>query len=350
MTNYNEGGVTYVTYGQNTAHGIGGYMPEPAVMARLDLASALFADAENQTNHEWISHYLGVLHHLDGVLMAVETIVEQIDYLKNNLLSPEPCLLFPKTIVKREGHTEPFHQPPALIGISTKRLEIEVETLLLKAAGTLERIAQLIDFQCALGGVYYFRGILGRLATRPDSPQCAAIVGLIAETSPIFTKTILPDPETKDCLRHAIAHRASSPELMDKGFSINWLEDGSLLAFDAELDGLPLLASVRELARTMPYFTLQCIKTLLELAPEHSRARAWSNGNDFTQVFFRPTWSNPFLHYSSLISPDNQGPLVSLLRCLPGGIQTHQRHLIPEVLGMAVRPTMRDQTSTTHGI
>jgi hypothetical protein len=274
--------------------------------------------------------------------MAVESIVEQVDYLRNNLLSPEPCLLFPRIIVKREGHVESNCHPPALIGISTKRLEIEVETLLLKAAGILERIAQLIDFQLDLGGVWLFRKVVERLKTRPDDPQCKSIIILIAETSPSFTKTILVDPATKDCLRNAIAHRSSSPELMDKGFSINWLEDGSLLAFDAELDDLPLLGSVRELARAMPYFTLQCIKTLLELAPEESHAKAWSMKNTFTQEFFEPTWSNPFLYYSSLISPDEKGPLVSLLRWLPGGIQTHQRHLLPEVLGMAVKPTKVD--------
>jgi hypothetical protein len=338
MTNYNEGGVAYVTYGQNTAHGIGGYMPEPAVAARLNLTAALLADAADPATHDWISHYLGTLHHLDGVLLAVETIAEQVDYLRNHLLSPEPCLLFPKIIVKREGHIGSCHQPPALIGISTKRLEIEVETLLLKATGTLERIAQLIDFQFRLGGVRYFKDIVNRLRTRPENPQCKLIIDLIAETNPTFIKTILADPETRDCLRNAIAHRASSPELMDKGFSINWLEGGSLLAFDAELDGLPLLASVRELAKAMPYFTLQCIKTLLELAPEQSHAKAWSKGNAFTQAFFEPTWSNPFLHYSSLISPDDTGPLVSLLRWLPGGIQTHQRHLVPEVFSMATKP------------
>lgn len=342
MTNYNEGGVTYVTYGQNVAHGIGGYMPGPAVATRLNLTTALRADAKNPAAHKWISHYLGALHHLDGVLLAVESIVEQIEYLRNNLLSPDPCLLFPKIIVKREGHVEPWHHPPALIGFSTKRLEIEVETLLLKSTATLERIAQLIDFQCELGGVWLFSKIVERLKTRPDNPQCKSLIELIAEVTPTFTKTILPIPGTNHCLRHAIAHRASSPELMDKGFSINWLENGSLLAFDAELDDLPLLASVRDLARAMPYFTLQSIKTLLELAPEHSHAKAWSRENAFTKDFFEPTWSNPFLHYSSLISPEEKGPLVSLLRWLPGGIQTHQRHLVSDVFGMAVKPTKAD--------
>lgn len=338
MTDYNEGGVTYITYGQNSAQGIGGYMPEAAVIEKLNLAAALVADAANQDNHDWISQYLGTLHHLDGVLMAVESIVELIDYLRHNLLSPEPCLVFPKMIVKREGHVESIHHPPALIGISTKKLEIEVETLLLKSSGTLERIAQLVDFQCKLGGVWLFKGIVERLNSRLDNPQCKSILDLITEVSPTFTKTILADPATKYCLRNAIAHRASSPELMDKGFSINWLEDGSLLAFDAELDDIPLIASVRELACVMPYFTLQCLKILLELAPEQSRSKAWSSANTFTKGFFEPTWSNPFLHYSSLISSEDEGPKVSLLRWLPGGIQTHQRHLVPEVLGMAVKP------------
>ncbi|MFY9136416.1 hypothetical protein [Zwartia sp.] len=336
MANYNKDGVAYTAYRQDMAHGISGYMPENAILARLNLTKALLADAVDQENHYWIQHYLGALHHLDGVLLAVESIVDQLNYLQNNLLSPSPCPLFPKIIVKQEGHSEPMHHPPALIGISSQRLEIEVETLLLKATGTLERIAQLVNFQCQLGGVRYFKGVAELLKSHEDRSPHKSILELIEEVIPIFSRTIISDSITKDCLRNAIAHRASSPELMDKGFCVNWLEDGSLLAFDAELNNLPLVASVRELARAMPYFTLQCIKSLLELAPEKSHAKAWARESTFNQQFFEPTWLNPFLHYSFLISPENKGPLVSLLRWLPGGFQTHQQHLLPEIFEMAV--------------
>ena len=338
MANYNKDGVAFIAYRQDMAHGISGYMPENAILARLNLTKALHADAVDQENHYWIQHYLGALHHLDGFLLVVESIVNQLNYLQNNLLSPSPCPLFPKIIVKEEGHTEPMHHPPALIGISSQRLEVEVETLLLKATGTLERVAQLVNFQCDLGGVRSFSRMLDRLKMNLDKPLHKTIMGLITEVNPIFSKTILADQKTKDCLRNAIAHRASSHELMDKGFSINWLEDGTLLAFDAELNNLPLVASVRDLARAVPYFTLQCIKSLLELAPEKSHAKAWARESTFNQQFFEPTWLNPFLHYSLLISSENKGPLVSLLRWLPGGFQTYQQHLIPEIFEMAVRP------------
>jgi hypothetical protein len=339
MTNYNEGGVQYDYYVQNSAQAIGGYMPEPAVTALLNLTIALQKDASDQANHTWISEYLGTVHHLEGFLSSVESIVDQLAYLRGNLLSPEPSLQFPKLFVKKRGHQEPYNHPPALIGISTKKLEIEVETLLLKGAGTLERVAQLVNSQLGLGGVRYFKGIGKLLEARAQVPQCRALLNVIAETTPTFNKTILSDASTKDCLRNAIAHRASSPELMEKGFSVNWLPDGSLLAFDAELDGIPLLASVRDLAISMPYLTLQCIKTLLESAPATSHSKAWSNGHVFSMQIFDPPWTNPFLFYSSWIDANEQGPLVSLVRWSPGGFMPHQKHLRPDVLNMAVTPT-----------
>lgn len=338
MTDYNELGVEYTVYKQQAACRVGGYMPEGALTALQGVVAALHADAAEQAYHPWIRQYLGALHHLDGFLLAIETIVDHIDYLRQNLLSPEPCLLFPKTIVKREGQGGPL-QPPALIGISTQRLEFEVETLLLKTAAILERIAKLIDFQCGLGGVWLFKGLKEKLEARPDDQQCTAILNLITDVTPVFTKTILADPDTKGCLRNAIAHEASSPELMDKGFTINWLADGSVLAFDAELDGIPLIATVREIARTTPFFVLQCIKILLERAPEGSNSKTWSSVPDFSQELFEPTWKNPFLHFSSLIDPEELGPRVSLFRLLPGGFVPHQRHLLPAVLEMVSQPT-----------
>lgn len=339
MTNYNEAGVNYVSYGQSVAHSIGGYMPEQAVLAKFTLVAALHRDAAHQGNHDWIRNYLGVLHHLDSVLLAVETIVDHLDYLRNNLLSPEPCLLFPKTTIKREGHKESFHNPPALIGISTKYLEIEIETLLLKSAGAMERIAQLVDSKCGLGGVWVFKKLAAKLQTRQNDPVCKTLLELITEVTPALAKTVIADVGANECLRNAIAHRASSPELMEKGITINWLEDGALLPFDAEIEGTPLIATVHNLSKVIPYFVLKCVQTLLRFSPHQSNARDWAISQNFDQSNFEPTWKNPFLHFSALIDPSNTGPIVSLFRWAPGGFLPHQRHLVPAVLGMAVTPT-----------
>lgn len=336
--NYNEGGVSYITYRQDIGQGIGGYMPQSCVNAFLGLVAALNADAVNQQNHSWIGEYLGALHHLEGFLLAVESIVERLDYLQKNLLSPEPCIPFPKVIVKREGHQEPLHNPPALIGVSSKRLEIEAETLLLKAFSAVERVGQLIDSQCQLGGTYHFHRIPERLRERQNDARCVALLGLIALVTPVFTKTILSAPGTNQSLRNAIAHRASSPELMDKAFSVQWQKNGSVLAFDAEYGEFPLVGTVRELAKAMPFFVLQAIKVMLANAPQDSRARAWSESQALNIDGFEPTWRNPFLHYSAWKDPDGKGPVVSVLRWMPGGFQTHQTSLKAEVLGLAVQP------------
>lgn len=336
--NYNEEGERYITYRQDIVQGIGGYMPQPSVNALLGLVAAMNADAVDQQNHPWIGEFLGTLHHLEGLLLTVESIVEQLDYLQKHLLSPEPCIPFPKTIVKREGHQEPVHAPPALIGVSSKRLEIEAETFLLKAFSTVERVGQLIDAQCQLGGTYKFHGIPARLRERQDDARCAALLDLIALVTPVFSKTILAAPGTNQSLRNAIAHRASSPELMDKAFSVQWLDNGAVLAFDAEYGDFPLIGTIRELAKAMPFFVLQAIKVMLMNAPQASQARAWSERHIFNHDGFEPTWRNPFLHYSAWKDPEGHGPMISVLRWMPGGFQTHQTHLKAEVLEQAVLP------------
>lgn len=338
MLNYNDKGASYTIYSQNVANGISGYMPEPAVMLMLSLKNALISDASKQENHEWVNHYLGSLHHLESVLKSIETIVESLDYLKSNLLSPTPCAMFPKIIIKKEGHLEPYFSPPALISISSGMLEIEIETFLLKATSALERISQLIAFQCNLGKARSYKDVINRLRQREENERCVLILELIAEVNPTFVKTVISHPSSNDCIRNAIAHRSSFPEMMNRGFNISWLNDGSLLAFDAEIENIPLIASVRELALAIPYFMLYCIKILLGLAPEKSHANAWSQANIFNISFFEPTWINPFLNYSSLISSTHDGPLVSTLRWTPGGMQIQQHHLLSEVWEMRVNP------------
>ncbi len=336
--NYSEKGVRYTTYQQDIKQGIGGYMPETGVNALLGLFAALNADAVDRQNHPWIGEYLGTPHHLEGILFTVESIVEQLNYLQKNLLSPEPCIPFPKTIVKREGHQESLHSPPALIGVSSKRLEIEAETYLHKAFSAVERVGQLIDSQCQLGGTYHFHRIPERLRERQGDVRCAELLELISQVTPVFTKTIHAASRTNHSLRNAIAHRASSPKLMDKAFSVQWLDNGEVMAFDAEYGEFPLVGTIRDLTKAIPFFVLQAIKVMLVNAPQGSQARAWSEGQTFNIDGFEPTWRNPFLHFSAGKDPEEKGPVISVLRWMPGGFQTHQTSLKVEVLKLAVQP------------
>lgn len=341
MTDYNELNVEYVTYAQNVGAMISGYMPMPVLEARFGLDQALQRVSQDPSMHDWAASYFGTLHHLDAFLLSIERIVEQIDFLRNNILNPAPCAEYPKVIVKRSPHTEPPTFPPALIGISSKRIEIEAETTLLRAASLLERLNKLIGSELDIGVPRDNFGTLeGRLAAATNDACANSLLLCLAQAKPLFLKTLLADPATNTTnLRNTIAHRASSAEIMDKGFSINWLADGSLLAFDAELGEYPLVGTVRALARVVPYYAMESLRLLLVRLPQEHFGRQWAEAVTFQMGDFEPTWANPFIHYSSLIDPSDSGPMVSVFKWRPGGFLPHQRHLMPEVMGLAVRPT-----------
>jgi len=341
VTNYNELNVEYMTYDQDVGVMIGGYMPIPVLEARLRLEQTLYKTTHDASTHDWAANYFGTLHHLDAFLLCIERIVEQIGFIKANILNPQPCAEYPKVIVKRSPHEEPPTFPPALIGISSKRIEIEIETTLLRAAGLLERINKLVGSELGLGAPRdNFGSLEARLAVATGDVCANVLLQCLIQTKPLLLNTLLSDPATNATnLRNTIAHRASSPEIMDKGFSINWLADGLVLAFDAELGEHPLVGTARNLARVMPYYTMESLRILLMRLPREHFGRQWAQSHAFEMGDFEPTWANPFIHYSSFIDRTESGPIVSVFRWRPGGFQPHQRHLTPEVMRLAVRPT-----------
>ncbi|MEK9670873.1 MAG: hypothetical protein VW268_00030 [Rhodospirillaceae bacterium] len=94
-------------------------------------------------------------------------------------------------------------------------------------------------------------------------------------------------------MRNKIAHKASSPELMDKGFTVHWLDENRLLALDAEVEEFPLITTVRELASKLRFFVLKGMQILLSTEPEGTPLREYANNANMEVQDFAPTWANP---------------------------------------------------------
>ncbi|WP_218185634.1 hypothetical protein, partial [Salidesulfovibrio brasiliensis] len=172
--------------------------------------------------------------------------------------------------------------------------------------------------------------------------RCVELLRVLQEVMPRLVKTVIShDNETS--LRNIIAHRASSPEILEAGFSLNWPEQDTLLAFDVEIGGFPLIGTIRELAGAIPYYIMDSLRVLLGASAEDCKLRDWSDRVAFTEADFEPVWVNPFIHYSSYIDPDKNGPIVSIVRWTPGGFRPHQQHLKEEVFDLAVSPTPAEQ-------
>lgn len=336
--NYNENGIVYETYSQNIVSQIGGYLPDRTTNSKYDLHSKLYEEAKNSETHSWLRGYLGVLHHLDAFLLSNERIADQVVYLRNNALKATPDPEYPKVYVKRTPHQEPYSAPPCLIGISATRIEIEAETFLLRAVSLLERLSKLIADECSLTHKNFFTLEASLRSNVSVDARCAPLLSILTSVKPLLSKTVVSDGASTS-LRNIIAHRASSPEILDKGFSINWVSEDCLFPFDAELGEFPLVATVRELARVVPFYVVESLRVLLSPISPLRPIAEWARQPAFDQSAFEPTWMNPFIHFSAYIDLSNKGPLIALVRWLPGGFQTHQRHLREEILSLAVNPS-----------
>lgn len=337
-TNYNEAGETYNYFGQLVRADIGGFMPEKAVERKAALVQAIYQQATDHSQHETLRRYLGSIHHLNAFLLSVERIAEYVDLLKKNLLSDQILPEFPKIIVQKNSLAGPKNSPPCLIGISSTPIEIELETLLLRAVGLLERLSKQITVDCGLKPVKSYFFLERELTnTNGQDKRVPHLLKLVQKSNKNFIGLILSDGHSTS-LRNIIAHKASSPEVMEKGFSINWPEESCLLAFDAEIDGYPLIGSVRQLALTVPFFAMECLRILLNDSSPMTPTSIWAKQTKLSEKDFEPTWQNPFIHYSHFIDPKSQGPLVSLLKWQPGGFQTHQSHLRDDIFDLCAKP------------
>lgn len=341
MTDYNISGAEYDAHVQNVGFANSGYMGRDAVMLKLHLLASLNEGAKAQNDRLFVRSFLGMLHHLDAFLLSVERAVDGVDRIRKGGLHPDLDPEYFRIIVKRAGTGAPL-QPPALIGINCTPLLVELETLLLRGVSALERLAKLVEeiTNIRVPNFYNLRNILASNLTAHSAIPKLLVV--LDAALPEITGTLVSDGNGVS-LRNAVAHRVSSPEIMEKGISIHLLDDGRLLAFDCELAGYPVVGTIYSLAQIVPYFILSAMKELLADLPD-GPSQQWVRNANFTSSIFKPTWKNPFVHYSKFIDPANAGPRVSLIAFGPGGWHPHQEHLLPDVFTHAV--TLGSEAST----
>jgi len=314
-------------------------METAGIHLMIGLYRAIDGEIKSNPSRESLKPYVGVIHHHDAFLISIERIVEYITELQNTIFSPDPNIKFPKLIIKPAGGIVDFSLPPMLVGISSKYIEIEVENLLLRCVSLLERISGVIASECNILEKSSFFKLDGLLCTCSD-PRSQKLLNVLRQVKPVL-ENIVVSIGNQACLRNVIAHRASSPEIMESGFSLNWYEKDKLLAFDAELQGIPLIGTVVSLARVIPYYVFETLRILMAQGKKGSSLRLWADGNAFSEDSFKPSWKNPFIHYSDFIDDSKQGKLVSVVSWDPGGFHTHQDHLKDSVFDLAVGPVMK---------
>jgi|GEM_PF-2418011 len=342
MTNYNEGGTQYSVYPFPAPSAARGYLPDETVLRKHGLMAAIAQTGMDEGKHEWLSGYLGVVHHLDGLLLTVERFVELLQVLQGAALSPVPNPIFPRVVFKKAGHNEGVFDPPFLIGISSERIEVETETFLLKAVGLLERLYRLVAKECGLNDrSSFFRFEEELTADGVSDARRNDLLSTLRLIKPRLLGTLVSDGQTKS-LRNLIAHRASTPEMMDKAIALNVPTAECMLPFDAEIGDYPLVNTMHSLAEAVPHIVMEMTRILLTATDEGTPLRAWANEHAYQAEDFKPTWNNPFIHFSSFIDPDENGPIVSVFRWKPGGLQPHQRHLKEEVMNHGV-PLIQQQ-------
>jgi hypothetical protein len=331
MTNFNENGVVYQCYRDNTSLGIGGYMPEKAVVAKVNLAEALNQYASDDDKHLRVQGFIGSLHHLDAFLLSIERIADYVDLLRRTALSPDPCVEFPRLFIKRSGHAEPINEPPVLVGISSQLLEIDAETALLRAVTVLERLTKLAEQELGLAKVKSFFNLEAELKANPaNDVRCKTLLDLLNKVKPSFLRTVLSTDQDTN-LRNIIAHRQSSPEIMEQGFTMNFPSIDRLLVFDAELQEFPLIGTIHKIAQAIPFFALEFFKIFLSTFDAQSSLRAWADSQTFQENDFEPTWKNTFIHCSSFIDPEGKGPIFSVIKWRGNRFKNTLSHLREDV-------------------
>jgi len=343
MTDYNEQGIEYVTYAQNVHAIIGGYLSKDVIRDFVRIKSQL-TQLVSQVGEvtEAVKGAYGVLSQIDGFLLQAERLHETLAELRRSALSPVLNPEIPRAIIKRNGHQEPIIQPPALIWLSSRKIEIDFDSLLSRATSTLERFAKYVCVAFNIPPVRNFFNLKDHiLENQEDEQRVESIVSLIDEVLPDLTGTLVSDGRGRS-MRNTLTHHSSVPELTDRGITINWLADGKVLAFDLEIEGYPLVGSAHRIIGTFSYFMFNGLRILLTLDKHLKNIPEWNWLKFRSKNIFKPTWPNPLIHFESFIDPSHSGPRVSVVKPQIGGIRAHTQHLREEVFNFAATPVYEE--------
>ena len=340
MSDFNQDGHQYEIFGQNVHSVIGGYLPEDIVIDFVKMKSQLAGttNAEGELT-EVNQGAFGVLYQIDAFLLQAERLSETVFEIQKASLSENPNPEIPCAVVKEANQqNSQLFSPPALIWVSSQKLEMDFDNLLSRATSALERFAKLVCVSLGVTPVKSFYGLRQRLVeSGGGDSRTQTLIDSIDESMAALSGTLISDGQGKS-LRNILTHQSSVTELLYRGLSINWLSDGRILAFDLEVGGYPVIGTAHRIISAFLNFLYKGLKALLAMNSNLESVDEWDWLPDRIDDDFIPQWENPMIHYESFIDDSGEGEKVSIVCPKAGGLRIHTQPLRREVFDLAVLP------------
>lgn len=327
--------ISLVQSGNNYFHG---NLHEGIVLSKAGLIGALGSVTNDEQKADWAYGYLGVIHHFDAFLLSSERIYECIQKVQRSALHFDINEEFPKFMIKLDNSSGDLSSPPCLIGLSSKAVEIELETMLLRAVSFLDRFAKIIGDKYLnqdVGSFFKLTKVLDDIETKSDGVQ--ALIDLSNEVAPVFDYSVRA-ANNKTSLRNVIAHRKSTPEIMKKAFNIHMFEGNKILPFDTmlsyeDIGSFPLVGTIRLLCQYVSYYAMSAFLILMKHSNmSYEALNAWCEVSEFNLIDFEPNWKNLFVNFEEFKSTPEDGQLFSFAKYEPLVLRLDEEYLDQSVL------------------
>jgi hypothetical protein len=335
MTNYNELGKEYISY--LSASGLVAYgtlKPQGAAVL-----SALRLEAVQRQRDKWrptlTRDLLRLLSRLDTAfyysdrvahyLQEIEALPGGTGALGANMPDEDFC-------------------PPLQLMRNHKELGMEFESLILHSVAALDTLANLFANHCDGCKIFnakgkpiqiYFKDAQTALANSVASDGRAQhLLDVLNECEPTLHDTVLSIG--RKTLRNNLAHEAPIADLTESNFVIDWLPDGTVLRFDHEVYGMPLVASARSLIQTVSYLVMKSVAILL-VASDSTVVQADQDAAlGLKRDLCEPSWRNPVISWRDYVSTNKSDPEFTVVKTEADGFIIQHLHLSPEVFKHAV--------------
>jgi hypothetical protein len=216
-------------------------------------------------------------------------------------------------------------QPNATLALQGKEACADFEGLLLQGRAALDRLTFFLNHQFfpnAQNKSDRFSRLLVSIkkAQRPH-PNMAIVERLFTEAS--WLVSFFTDGSGRS-LRSFVAHRTAVLEWMDTCFTIARVSEGRVLLFDGVVNGVPVLATSRQISAQLAFVVLNCIGM-------------FTTGSQLPLASYATPWQNGTVVLSDFVS-DVETPLLQGVakRMTPGGFELEFQYLQAKVLNHAI--------------
>lgn len=335
MTNYNELGQEYVTYASATGVIAYGSLTPLAT----EVVAAIRRQVLQKKREKWMPELIADLLKLSSRL---DTVFYYSSRVANFLREIEALPAGAGAMAA--GVPDAEYCPPLQLTRNHRELGMEFESLILHSVAALDTLANLFANHCHGCMVLnskgkpvqiYFKDVLAGLTNSlPSDGRAQYLLALLNECEPTLHNIVLSIG--KKTLRNQLAHEMPIADLTESNFVIHWLADGTVLRFDQEVYGMPLVASAKSLVQTVSYLVVKSTAVLLaasNASPDQAELNAVLS---LSRELFDPSWANPLISWRDYISTDPSDPEFTVSKSEADGFVIQNVRLRPEVFKHAM--------------